>query len=194
MGREKKQIWNPSSESKEPIYSLINTVAAMMILRAKICLQSSFIDNPFFTWHRFWARESLQFSPWSLRSQGVLGHPGKNLPCLMHHPIYLWMYFPCPKLVSPFVCICLEGSSHSSLNPGLFNGCRHTASNQCSLIQQWLGPYYMPAAVLGSGDTRVMDTHRAPDLRYNSVREISRKMVRRKRGECLGSDCCPGRQ
>lgn len=37
----------------------------------------------------------------------------------------------------------------------------------------------MPAAVLGSGDTRVMDTHRAPDLRYNSVREIG-KMVRKK--------------
>lgn len=43
----------------------------------------------------------------------------------------------------------------------------------------------MPAAVLGSGDARVMDTHRAPDLRYNSVREIGRKDGKKKRGECL---------
>ena len=33
----------------------------------------------------------------------------------------------------------------------------------------------MPAPVLGSGDTRVTDTYKAPDLRFNSVRERDRK-------------------
>ena len=48
-----------------------------------------------------------------------------------------------------------------------------------------MSTYYIPATVLGSGDTTVMDTHRASDLRYNSVGEINRKDGKKKRGECL---------
>lgn len=112
------------------MYSLRQRLLATT-LRAKICLQSHFICNPFLPGTAVWLRGHYNLVH-GLRDSGAFGHPGKILPppSLPHfiqymdvfvYPLFshnilslsLLQYLSVLRTKQPFI----------SLNPGYFNWC-----------------------------------------------------------------------